>query len=527
MNDDFFVDACDDDMDSDECVIPTCKNRRIVNEEALHLSLNSGRYPEYLGSEGPRDRNNPEHYTPLDFLFQLWPVSLCDLIVEETNRYGRGKSKWVDVSRDELLAFLGIVTLMGIKKLPRIRQYWSSSLNFCCTKPPLKLIMSHNRFWQIWSNLHVVDNSKLSGREGLTRKFKPVLDVLSRTFFLNYTPGQELAVDEAMIKYKGHIRGKVRMACKPIREGFKVWCCCCSCCGYLCTFQVYEGKPIDPVSGKAVPEKGMVSRVVKDLVGLFEGFNHVIYMDNFFTSGPLVEELAKSKIYVVGTIRQSSAGFPDSLKGLKLAKGKYACERVGEVCYFLFEDRKTVSFVSNVFPESMESSVVRMQPDNSLQFQSIPPVLPAYNKYMGGVDRLNQIRKTYGFDRRSRRYWIRPFFQFFDYAINNAYLLYKHNCRLFRMHAKELMDFRIELIHLLVARSRHRKRSVVPQSSSYFDGAPSSCSLCRVADIGLARGRCRHCSYIGRRPVRHTSYGCSFCRVRLCKIECFSEYHKT
>ena len=39
---------------------------------------------------------------------------------------------------------------------------------------------------------------------------------------------------------------------------FRVWCCCRSYCGYLCTFQVYEGKPVDPVSGKSIYEKGMV-----------------------------------------------------------------------------------------------------------------------------------------------------------------------------------------------------------------------------------------------------------------------------
>ena len=74
-----------------------------------------------------------------------------------------------------------------------------------------------------------------------------------------------------------------------------MWCCCCSCCGYLCTFQVYEGKPIDPATGKSTSEKGMVARVVKDLVGPLSGLNHVVYMDNYFTSGPLVEELAQDK----------------------------------------------------------------------------------------------------------------------------------------------------------------------------------------------------------------------------------------
>ena len=181
---------------SDDCVEPTRERRRICNEEALQLSLSSGHYPEYLGIEGPQDRNNPQTCDPLDFLFLLWSESLCDLIVDETNSYGRSKPNWLDIDRDELLTFFGLITMMGIKKLPRIENYWSASLNFCCELSPLKRFMSSHRFWQIWSNLHAVDNSTLSGN-GLTT----ILDVLSRTFLSNYSPSQELSVDEAMIKY--------------------------------------------------------------------------------------------------------------------------------------------------------------------------------------------------------------------------------------------------------------------------------------------------------------------------------------
>ena len=83
--------------------------------------------------------------------------------------------------------------------------------------------------------------------------------MLSRTFLSTIVLSQELSVDEAMIKHKGQIRGKVRMPNKPIKAGFKVWRCCCSCCGYHCTLQVYEGKPIDPATGKSTSEKGMVT----------------------------------------------------------------------------------------------------------------------------------------------------------------------------------------------------------------------------------------------------------------------------
>ena len=52
---------------------------------------------------------------PLDFLFLLWPESLCDLIVNETNRYGRSKPNWLDIDRDELLTFFWLITMMRIK----------------------------------------------------------------------------------------------------------------------------------------------------------------------------------------------------------------------------------------------------------------------------------------------------------------------------------------------------------------------------------------------------------------------------
>ena len=76
---------------------------------------------------------------------------------------------------------------------------------------------------------------------------------------------------------------------KPVKQGFKVWCYSCSCCGYLCTFQIYHGTPTNPVTGEKTPEKGLAKRVVGDLVAPFTGVNHVVYCDNFYSSGPLVK----------------------------------------------------------------------------------------------------------------------------------------------------------------------------------------------------------------------------------------------
>ena len=519
-----FEDEEDVISECEELGVPTAKRRKLANDEALELSLHSGLYPEYLGVEGPYTFLDPASNDALDYLLLMWPEALCELIVVETNRYAYQKKakKWVDIDIDEVWAFMGISTAMGIHRLPEIRNYWSSD-DFLRVDY-IKKCMSLNRFFAIRSHLHVVDNSELSPTDGLSRKFKPIIKTLEQTFFLNYSPAQELSNDESMVKYKGHVKGTVRMPKKPIDKGFKIWCLCCACCGYLCSFKIYEGKPIDPITGKSVPEKGLVKNVVKDLLSLFTDLNHVVYCDSYFTSGPLIEELAKDKIYLAGTIQQRAAGFPDSLKNIKPPKGSYVTDIVGDVRYFVFHDRKVVSFATNVFPAHMEGKVARIQPGGGFRYQSVPPVLPAYNKFMGGVDRLSHLRKSYGYDRKAKRYWLRCFFQLWDYAITNAYILYKHNCKHFGIAEKEQksqLDFRLELVHLLLKDTHSRNRS---SSSST---RPVQCSLQSVAAIGLSRGRCHHCLQMNRRPVPHTSFGCASCKVRLCKTGCFTDFHSS
>ena len=162
---------------------------------------------------------------------------------------------------------------------------------------------------------------------------------------------------------------------KPVKWGFKVCCCFCACCGYLCTFQVYQ--PTDPITGRKTPEKRLVMRVVSELVAPFAGLNHVVYCDNFYSSAPFVDKPAEDKILFAGTIKRSAMGFPDSPRKVHPPRGSYVSETVGSNTYCVFEDRKGVCFVTNVFPEHMDSQMA-----------------------------------TYGFDRKSERFWLKMFFQF-------------------------------------------------------------------------------------------------------------------
>ena len=57
----------------------------------------------------------------------------------------------------------------------------------------------------------------------------------------------------------------------------------------------------------------------------------------------------------------------------------------------------------------------------------------------------NQIRKSYCYDKKSKRYQLPLFFHFLDLAIDNEHLLYKHSCVRIGCRAKDFLLFRIQL----------------------------------------------------------------------------------
>ena len=173
-----------------------------------------------------------------------------------------------------------------------------------------------------------------------------MINVMREKFKQAYNLGQKVCVDEHMVKGKGKNPFKQYLPMKPIKRGTKIWELACSCCGYLYDFQVYTGKS----GGNS--ERGLAHRVVTDLVMQLRDKETVVYIDNFFTSIPLLQELKESSINVVGTIRTNRKEYPKALQNKNLLKqmnrGDFhtvACETT--VCT-VWKDTKHVSFLSNV-----------------------------------------------------------------------------------------------------------------------------------------------------------------------------------
>ena len=160
--------------------------------------------------------------------------------------------------------------------------------------------------------LHFADNTTLSDRGSPNHdrlgKVRPVITHMERRFKDVYKPNNEVAVDEAMIKFQGRSSLKQYMPMKPVKRGIKVWCLADSQNGFFSSFQVYTGKESNTV------EKCLGKHVVKDLTTELKGKNHHVYFDNFFTSLDLIIDLEKDGIYACGMARKDRKGFPPELK---------------------------------------------------------------------------------------------------------------------------------------------------------------------------------------------------------------------
>ena len=202
---------------------------------------------------------------------------------------------------------------MGINHLPSVDDYWSNDLRYA----PIADKIPRWRFREISRYLHFVNNDQLALRGDPTHdrlgKVRPIIDHLGSKFASLYEPSQNLAVDEAMIKFQGRSSLKQYMPAKPIKHGFKVWVLGDSTNGYFSRFEVYEGRKADrPV------HVGLGEYVVKTLTKELKHKYHHVHFDNFFTSFQLLADLERDGIYGCGTARKDRREFPTALKNLKL-----------------------------------------------------------------------------------------------------------------------------------------------------------------------------------------------------------------
>lgn len=455
------------------------------------------------------DATNAANY--VDFFKSFITDEMLDLIVTETNQYITNENKAVThVTKNEILAFFGILLAAGKNhnRKQHISELWKSNKLF--QQHFYTAVMSRNRFTTIYSKLRFDNRETRSERINTSgcrdEAIKFIFDKFTKQCIKNYSPGEDLTVDERLATYRGRCPFKVFMKSKPGRYGIKLWMASDSKSGYICNGQIYTGKR----DNKRETNQGC--RVVLDMVRPYFESGRGVTTDNFFTSVDLAKTLMKNNLALTGTLRANKRDIPKEFlksKNRELYSSKFGfAEDMGLVSYVPRQNYSVNILTSKIYNKNININNDKKKPE----------IILHYNATKGGVDLGDKMTREYSCMRATRWWPFRMFMEILDMAVLNSYILFinkfpewhsndRSRRRLFieelsvKLAAGNVAD-RLETVHYLhkpqkyamylfseiCPESAPEKENVRPEAKS------GRCNFCKRDKDRKARQKCMSCN---------------------------------
>uniref|UniRef100_A0A2H8TRK2 PiggyBac transposable element-derived protein 4 n=2 Tax=Melanaphis sacchari TaxID=742174 RepID=A0A2H8TRK2_9HEMI len=236
---------------------------------------------------------------------------------------------------------------------------------------------------------------------------------------------------------------------------------------------------------------------------------HSMYMDNFYNSIDLAEQLLQKKTYCTGTLRSNRKRIPEAVVKSKLKPGETKAMYSNGVLVGKWKDKRDVMYISTEFKNNLI-----LAKNKKGQEKLKPEPIANYNKFMSGIDRQDQMNSYYPFLRKTVRWYKKIGIHVIQMLLLNSYNLYNQSQVGSKM---TLYDFRLSILsELLPAYPKPRldaKRKHIPKTHE-------------IGKNGRAlRKRCCVCAE--KKIRKDTSYFCPICpnHPSICLEPCFAKFH--
>jgi len=450
----------------------------------------------------PRDRTRTE----LGYFRCFITDTLINIIVSSTNAYAQTLQANPPFVTDvgEMWRFIAARIRMGIVRLPETRMYWQAEYQ----DSYITQLFARNRFDLLQRYWHIAPPTPAGEKHTAVQKISPLYNDCQELFLACYTPSEELALDESMVRCKGKTAWKTTIPNKPIKTGYKMYTVASH--GYLLGFTIYRGR-----GGYDTPHAAIHHTVV-NMVRPWANCHRVLYFDNLYTSPTLCDDLLQMGILSCGICRPNRKALPPLIRAAmkQLAKGEYKSWQRGQLGCIAWHSARPILILST--HHRVDHFVTVTHTDNR-PAEDKPQVAVDYNLNKGHVDSVDQVRQYYGLERRVQRTWPSLAWWLIDMCLVNAYTLWSVDTGTHVGHLR----FREQLLHQIAALFPSSRTHVQPD-------VPREQRMHRAGHYPkktTARGTCVHCTH-GRAGRSVTRFKCELCDKHLCIDPCFKEYHE-
>ena len=250
-------------------------------------------------------------------------------------------------------------------------------------------------------------------------KLRPIHDKIVENWRTLCNQGEQISIDEGMLKWRGRLSFRVYNKDKPTKYGIKAYILADSNSNYCWNIDIYHGQ------GKSL--RDTVTGLLADTC--LRSW-HSLYMDNFYNSVELSEELLADEVHTVGTLR-SHRGEPSEIRSAKsgnpkMKVGDCISRDNGKVMVLAWKNKRVVTALSTKHDGNLAAITRRKKRGHGETEQIMKPLcIIEYNQYMSGVDCLDQMISYYPFTRKTTKWPKKVFFYLLEVSLWNSFVTYK------------------------------------------------------------------------------------------------------
>ena len=433
---------------------------------------------------------------------------------------------------------------MGLVEKTKMAKYWST--NSLTRTPFFGKILSRNTFQNILVNLYISDNNTDYPHDNPNHdplhKVRPFIQMCERTFQLVYRPGCDFSFEEACCPFKGRVQFCVYNANKLAKIHMKLFQICEAKSGYICALDIYTGKDQTRCIQTAQVLDPSCTTTSILVVGLMDSVHlldkgHCMYMENFYTSPELYEELFFHFTYACGTVCQNRKGLPKAVTTPKPKKTEDVFRCNDPLLAIKKCDKRAVTILTTIHAAiHVATYKTDAWGDRILK----PLAIVDYINKMGGCDTSDQLMSYYTFLWKSIKWWKKLFIHLLNMLLLNAHILNsKYGCK--KLYHQAYMEYIANYLITEGSVNCSLKRPPVQCHSSQNDtqgtvAKPMDLHLPQLIPRteGSKRKPSRPCFacngswsdiWAKRIPKRCTGIWCGTCKKPLCISSCFKIFH--